>query len=106
MRIIYPELMQCRLSFREDLKERNLPDVLLEVIDGFFLIDIIFRFFIALKKPDGTLISSRKIIAITYFKYPLNFENKKINFQNQEGRLYWMWLLYFLINIFQEESLY
>ena len=63
------------------MTEKNLPNVLIEVIDCFFLIDIILRFFIALRKPDGTLISNRKAIAIAYLKYPLNFENKKINFQ-------------------------
>ena len=63
------KLTTQRLSFRANMTERNLPNILTEIIDGFFFIEILLKFFVALRKPDGTLITNRTLIAMTYFKY-------------------------------------
>jgi len=51
------------------MTERNQPNILTEIIDGFFFIEIVLKFFVALRKSDGTLITNRRLIAMTYLKY-------------------------------------
>ena len=64
--IFYCLTFSYRLAFSIDLFQFDAIDIIEDIMDIFFLINIGLNFVIAIRQPDGTLIKNKRVIAAEY----------------------------------------
>lgn len=60
-----------RLAFGTNRARLDVFNVLTDIVDVCFALDMILTFFVAIRQPDGTIVTDKQTIVMGYLKYSI-----------------------------------